>query len=59
VQLKKLYPNAWQERNKEFEEDMDNESHKIIKKLIVGNDCHHAEGKSSEWKEYAQALILV
>lgn len=32
---------------------MDNERHKIIKKLIVGNDCKQAPGKRAEWKEYA------
>lgn len=54
--LKQLYPVAWEERHKEYLEEIDDEKHKIIKKLIVGNDCIKAPGRDGEWKQYVRSL---
>jgi len=49
------YPNALKERIIEFEKDMEEEKHKIIKKLVVGNDCRDdVKPKWKEWTLYLQ-----
>ena len=56
--IRRKYPIAFAERKTENKADMEEEKHKIIKKLIVGNDCKAARGREKDWKEWTLYLHM-
>eukprot|EP01126_Amoeba_proteus_P018438 TRINITY_DN193_c0_g1_i5.p1 TRINITY_DN193_c0_g1~~TRINITY_DN193_c0_g1_i5.p1 ORF type:complete len:189 (+),score=27.38 TRINITY_DN193_c0_g1_i5:91-657(+) len=56
--IKQSYPRLWVERSREFLEEMAEEKHKIIKKLIVGNDCEPAPSHGNGYQRWTLYLSL-
>jgi len=61
--LKKKYPVGILERIEENKADMEEEKHKIVKKLVVGNDCTSVPKKTKneddkDWKRWTLYLDM-
>uniref|UniRef100_A0A6B2LJL4 Uncharacterized protein n=1 Tax=Arcella intermedia TaxID=1963864 RepID=A0A6B2LJL4_9EUKA len=54
AEIARKYPKALKERKVEHAADKEEEKHKIIKKLVVGNDCKSLEKDWKEWTLYLQ-----
>jgi len=54
--LKKQHASLLAKRQQEHVADIEEEKHKIVKKLIVGNDCVNAPGGDKDWKKWTLYL---
>jgi len=51
IELKEKYSDLYKSRRDEFKEELEDEKNKVIKKLIVGNDCENANKDKNKNKE--------